>query len=376
MSVPALPAKPSSSSKPESDTTPPSSFKKAFPQVERLVRLFKSRRDGRPVLEGPWTRIQLAVSEYEELERRLRRDEGLGGYVEDKVRYDYIPRSGQLILRMPSKLHDRFIGGVAEDIRAQLEEISNGSADSAAAEFARKVKDMRTGRVILLSDDPDVRPSRHEPDASFQHPGAQFPGVVLEVSYSQKRKDLARLADDYILDSDGSVRVVVGLDLEYRDSRRATLSVWRAGIVTNGEKEELMAIPTIRDEIFRNEHGNPTSSPGLQLQLRDFAHPEMTAALPSDISITVSASQLCLALSDAEEYINTEDPSNRSQAAGRHVLGPRVGKRRREETPPDKLTAEDEARMAELEEQADKRQKLKDEDFKPDSGESSFSSKG
>lgn len=102
----------------------------------------------------------------------------------------------------------------------------------------------------------------------------------------------------------------------------------------------------------------------------------MTAALPSDISITVSASQLCLVLSDAEGYVNTEDPSKGSQAAGRHVLGPRVGKRRREETPPEMLTTEDEARVAELEERADKRQKLRDGDFKPDSGDGSSSSEG
>lgn len=98
MSVSALPAKSSSSSKPEPETTPLSSFvhppltppptdeKKAFPQIERLIRFFKSRQYGRPVVGGPWTRIQLAVSEYEELERRLGRDKGLGGYVEDKVR--------------------------------------------------------------------------------------------------------------------------------------------------------------------------------------------------------------------------------------------------------------------------------------------------
>ena len=44
--------------------------------------------------------------------------------------------------------------------------------------------------------------SKHEPDASFWHDDAQYPGVIIEVAYSQKRKRLGRLAKEYVLDSD------------------------------------------------------------------------------------------------------------------------------------------------------------------------------
>jgi hypothetical protein len=37
---------------------------------------------------------------------------------------------------------------------------------------------------------------------------------------------LRDLAEDYILGSDGNIRAVVGLDIEYKQSRKATLSVW------------------------------------------------------------------------------------------------------------------------------------------------------
>ena len=42
-----------------------------------------------------------------------------------------------------------------------------------------------------------------------------------------KRKRLGGLAEDYLVDSDASVRVVVGLDIEYgrKWPRKATLSV-------------------------------------------------------------------------------------------------------------------------------------------------------
>ncbi len=73
---------------------------------------------------------------------------------------------------------------------------------------------------------------QHEPDAVFEHIDAQYPGVVIEVSFTQKKKDLARLADSYILGSEGNIRVVVGLDIEYKTSskdpsKRATISMWR-----------------------------------------------------------------------------------------------------------------------------------------------------
>lgn len=50
-----------------------------------------------------------------------------------------------------------------------------------------------------------------ELDATFQHDDALWPGVVIEVAYSQSSKDIPNLADDYILETNGSVRVVVGL---------------------------------------------------------------------------------------------------------------------------------------------------------------------
>jgi hypothetical protein len=56
----------------------------------------------------------------------------------------------------------------------------------------------------------------HEPDAAFIHLDAQWPCIVLEVSFSQKEKELNDLAEDYILGSDGNIRVVIGLNIVER----------------------------------------------------------------------------------------------------------------------------------------------------------------
>ena len=91
---------------------------------------------------------------------------------------------------------------------------------------------------------------QHEPDISFTCDGAKWPGVIIELSYGQKRKDLPRLADDYIIGSDGNVKVVVGIDIEYRGARTATISAWRPKLMVDEDgQEELMTAQTEVDKV-------------------------------------------------------------------------------------------------------------------------------
>lgn len=127
---------------------------------------------------------------------------------------------------MPTGVHEVFIDGVEDAIRSQLKAIRNGSARTAV--FAQKVRTARSTAVYLQVDDaPPGTTSKYEPDASFWHQHARYPGVIIEVAYSQKRKKLDRLAEDYLLDSNATVQVVIGLDIEYgkKGSRRATMSL-------------------------------------------------------------------------------------------------------------------------------------------------------
>jgi hypothetical protein len=113
------------------------------------------------------------------------------------------------------------------------------TGQTGAALFAQKVRPARSTEIHFPVDDaPHSTNSKHEPDASFWHDDAQYPGVIIEVAYSQKRKRLDRLAEDYLLDSDASVRVVVGLDIEYgkKGLRKATISVWRTHVAHTDAK--------------------------------------------------------------------------------------------------------------------------------------------
>lgn len=200
--------------------------------IRTIVQAFKQHRSGKLSVDDTpkWKRFTLSPNEYEQLERVLQSDESLWGYVHDKVRSDYFPSTQRFVIRMKSYLHEDFIHSVTNDIGRQLERLGEGQSPS--ARFARSI---RRGTSTIEALDPEYGP--HTPDCFFKVQRTQIPGVVLEISYSQKRKDLPILADEYILGSNENVRVVIGLDLEYK-GKEAALSIWRpvVEVDANGKK--------------------------------------------------------------------------------------------------------------------------------------------
>ena len=94
----------------------------------------------------------------------------------------------------------------------------------------------------------DFDQAKHSPDSSFARIDKKSPHLIIETSFSQKRKDLPRLADDYILGSHGNVKLVLGLDIEYRNTKTATVSVWEyeEGIEEDGVR--YISVKKIVDE--------------------------------------------------------------------------------------------------------------------------------
>ena len=78
---------------------------------------------------------------------------------------------------------------------------------------------VRSTEVYFPVENAPYTKSKYEPDASFWHHDARDPGVIIEVAYSQKKKRLHRLAENYRVDSDTGVRVILGLDVEYESSK-------------------------------------------------------------------------------------------------------------------------------------------------------------
>jgi hypothetical protein len=211
---------------------------------------------------------------------------------------------------MPSVLHEEFKSSIVDEIVQQLRLIAKGNGR--ASEFARRIK--HGGSATITFSDPGY--GRHEPDALFRHRLAQFPVVILEISYTQKRRDLARVAQDYILGSGGNIRVVVGIDVDYKD-KSATLSIWRPRVQANkvGE-EELVAHQTLLNQVcshwfylthaytsqeFRDENSEVNLETGLRLHLEDFAPPLLSEDTKFGMDIFISSTNLCAYLHEAEQ---------------------------------------------------------------------------
>ena len=70
---------------------------------------------------------------------------------------------------------------------------------------------------------------------------------MIEVAWSQRQLDLAGLAEEYIQQSEGSIRTVVGVNVEYRVEAPTTFSVWHAQVEKSNGEKILKVIETIEN---------------------------------------------------------------------------------------------------------------------------------
>ncbi len=102
-------------------------------------------------------------------------------------------------LRMPSLVHEHLIAGVEREYT--IKQFQHGGQFSS-------INLGRSSRIFL-----DGRKESRQPDIQFRYGSTPFPGIVIEVAYTQQEKELHVLAHDYILKSDGAIRRVYGIVL-------------------------------------------------------------------------------------------------------------------------------------------------------------------
>jgi hypothetical protein len=292
-----------------------------------------------------------------------------------------------LSVRMPTPVHDFFTAFVADEISKQLEAISHHGDSS--AEFAARIANGGCARIFLKEDNPDRDGQgtrvvhRREPDAQFQHRDAEYPGVVLEVSYSQDGKDLKKLAWDYIQYSNGDIKVVIGIDIKYNNSKEATLSVWRPRYIReDGEELEILeAEERIISQVCHLLHGHgaevnlgkafrasdgsfDNSTNVLCLSLDDFATDEISTNrhFGDSTEVNISYKKLAQFLNLAEEMQESREPTQGSR--GHSAKSKRkTRKRKRSSSPFDQLRSADEAERQNQEAMAEERIDAADADF-------------
>jgi hypothetical protein len=237
------------------------------------------------------------------------------------------------VSRRPTVLHSCFMSFVVQEIAKRLDDIAK-NGDLASSTFAQKIRGMGSARIDLLgSEDQEGKPKmRRNPDFSFQHQEARWAGVVLELSHPMKRRAVPHLADDYLLETYGDIRILVGIDLD-TDTKRGCISTWQPLFKRNdqGVIIELEAALVRDGEVFRDKYGNANPDPesGLRLDLEDFGPTDLTVDLISKVPVFIDSATLCLCLARAEAF-----QLNRDEARDGVPYQPRplkIRKRRREE---------------------------------------------
>lgn len=272
------------------------------PVLKHLKRVVDQYSRGKISGSDQRSRFKLSSTQLEDFERDLQDEEpSLWSFWEHKLRYDYEGSNsvGSLVLRMPSSVHEDFIRSLESTIEKELATLADklSISDEKTASEVRQIR--KSGSTTLKYTELELeggdreavkKPAivRHSPDSSFKHPiaGSQAPGLVIEVSYSQQSKKLARLADSYIINSRHKIRCVVAIDIKYvspeqkghHDDRTATVSVWRA----SSEKDDGKLVCTCKQDEnavpFRDRDGRPREGV-LQLALADFLHPTIRKAV-------------------------------------------------------------------------------------------------
>ncbi|KAL9567457.1 hypothetical protein ACKAV7_008407 [Fusarium commune] len=275
-------------------------------------------------------------------------------------RFDYEPRRNLLTIRMPSPIHSYVASVFQQEVVTELHNAVANCTDETKS-IAKKIMNVQDCRVYLKETGDNYGPTKREPDIQFQYPDTTYPSVVVEVSYSQDGKDLRRLAQDYILYSDGEVKLVIGLDLHYRNEP-STVSLWRPEFTEIEDGLELGISEEVKQVPFCSSNGealNPDQS--LTIELRDFAPDELSKTWP-DVTLDIAFSRLAQLAQDAQEWQKRkESRGSDDKAKPRRV----TRKRRLSSSPVEELRSEDEANYSKKEAAGASRHDASDGDYRP-----------
>lgn len=315
---------------PSSPPTSPRPRKPATSPVDRLIGLIALHKHGRLPGGSDWRAYSLSPDEFAAFKHRLQHElPGLWSWFQASVRYDYDPFTadgrGAFVLRMPDRLHESFNRQVEDRIMQAVTSLVDRLSTAGQAEVAQAVRGFHKGGSTTLemhaprlenssqeTGDGEQGIVRRSPDASFFHDMADTnaPLVVLEVSYSQQRKNLRQLADSYIVDSEHETRCMVGFDLAYTAPERrkktrkvdktATVAVWRAAVEQNQDGMDVGICRLDMEAQFRREDGEVCLG-SLELTLADFLPPDVLAALPP----SVADEKISIPFADLASYLDS-----------------------------------------------------------------------
>ena len=374
--------------------------------VDRLLRFLRLYRAGlnlpsEAAAQDKQGLFWLTHAQFAEFERRLWADRALWGWFDDKVRWNWEPApphsktaKGKFQVWMQGELHEYWIARCEHALMAaigalekKLEGYKN-PGDSRAAEELHKVDTGRCPTIEFPSRGAGAvsKPTR-TPDATFYHPDQpHFPCLVLEVSHSQRPKNLPRLADDYIVSSRHAIRCVVGLDTKYQapksgDKRKgvspATLFVWRTAIEKDDDGDDVGICQLDVDAAcIRSPDGTAPKGVALELTLRDLLpasiikavgpqHPDEKLRIPfTDLASYLTAAESRASAARAARAAEAAEPGDELSSRTFSCSHPAKFRHRRSSTP-EEVHGETAHRFELMEKAEEERSEREDKEWKP-----------
>ena len=202
---------------------------------------------------------------------------------------------------MTGTIHGFVAVMISDSIKTQLAAIKEAS-DEPTKRLIQSIRDLSSRQIKLYGSD-----SRRAPDRQFLIKGSYYPGVVIELAYSQSFESLRWKAQDLIVNSDGRIQLVIGLEIEGKKSYK--ISAWRADFIRSEDKVTVRMKAVIEQDVIRDSDGK--LKPGsMTFQLNDFGTNLATTYPNADLTkvIALHYNDLADYLAEAEEFDVKQPP--------------------------------------------------------------------
>jgi hypothetical protein len=247
---------------------------------------------------------------------------------------------------MPSSIHEFINRKIDYSIQNQLAVIEETSNEP-TKRLIQSISSIGSRDIKFFNVD-----GHREPDQQYAVEDCYYPGVVIEMAYSQPFEELRCKADNFIVDSYGNIQLVIAL--ETGNKKACKISAWRPDF-TRSENEDTVAMKTIiEQDTIRDEDGKVKSG-SITFQLQDFGTNLAITYPDADLTkeIVLHYNDLAGYLVKAEKWENIQRPPPPSN----------LGKRKQPPLPKEELRSEDEEKFRRLESMPFTRSEAADSDY-------------
>ncbi|OAP53777.1 hypothetical protein AYL99_12020 [Fonsecaea erecta] len=267
------------------------------PELRQVVDWLRTRHSTRDVPDR--IEFRLPVEQFQKFQDLVQAG---GEFSDQKLKYDYSPDRDHetLTLRMAGSRHEIVLSGLNERLVAFVRQAQK-HLEPSIAEFASPLLPTLSSGLYYPSRGGGGETER-QPNCSVtsrKHP--RYPVLIGEVAASQTSQALESLAQEYIELTNGQIRTVITIDLDYPMAMGAVrVSVWRAKFAEDGKFDRVT-----RDDVeIRSQDGvkSPHAQVALSLSLEDFApggEVKHHADLQS-VTLTISGDELLTIVEAAE----------------------------------------------------------------------------